>query len=769
MTSMKLNLVVALMAGTALAQPAFAQETAAPEAASTSEGGLEEIVVTAQKRAENLQTVPLAVSAVTAQTFERFASRSIADVSGSMPNVYVGSAPTPGGSSIVSFAIRGLSYAENEKTIEPPIGVVLDGVFIGTAQGGLLQSFDLERVEVLRGPQGTLFGKNTTGGAINAVRTRPTGRFGIRAAGTIGTMGRREFRAVVNFPIAEGVLAGKASFSYEALDGIKNLLFNRRDGKRDYWSATATLLFTPTETFEALLTYDHSKDRSDSWPTISRYISGPTIIPTIPPLTILGDTPCRVLNFCPPFDPKHSRVNRTQIAHADLDALTLSAKLELSDDIDLVSVTGWRKSVENVLTDFDATELLIFQSARPHEPFEQFTQEIRLEGGIGDRINFVAGLFYYDGHYETRVVRTQDLGYIRGNPALIGVRSQFFPDATISAQTIVDHRAKSYAAFAQADIEVVDNLTLTLGGRYTKDRKKILYQLLNPDGSLLGPAQGALFPQTINTKASWSKFTPRVAVKYEFNPVTIAYASFTQGYNAGGFSGRAPDVSSVGPYNPEKVNAYEVGVKTEVLDRKLRLNLALFRTDYKDKQQEVSRAISIPPFFGTTVTNAASARIQGVEAEATAVPMAGLTLSGSVGYLDAKYRDFVGNITGQLVTDNSNLKIVRTPDWTASASADYNFDLAGGTVDMGARLRYVDDMELIVTNDPLGHTRPVAYLDASLGYGREIGNVQWKLKVYGRNLTDKLRASTATRIGGFLDFLTFNRGREGGVELSVKY
>ena len=767
MTFMKLNLAAALIAGTALADPAFAQEAATPETA-TPEGGLEEIVVTAQKRAENLQTVPLAVSAVTAQTFERYASSNISDLSGSIPNVVVGS-PTPGGSSIVSISIRGIQYAENEKSIEPPIGVVLDGVFIGTAQGGLLQSFDLERVEILRGPQGTLFGKNTTGGAINAIRTRPTGRFGVKMAGTLGTLGRRELRGVVNFPIVEGVLAGKAAFSYEAMNGVKNLLFDRRDGKRDYWSASGTLLFTPSETFEALLTYDHSKDRSDSWPVVVRYISGPTVIPTIPPLTILGDTPCRVLNFCPPFDKRHSRINRPAIAHADLDALTLNAKLELGDDLNLVSVTGWRKSIENLLTDFDASELLIFQTQRPRDFFEQFTQELRLEGGIGDRVKFVAGLFYFDTHYNTLAIRTQDLGYIRGNPALIGVRSQFFPNATISAQTHVDQHAKSYAAFMQADVEVVDRLTLTVGGRYTKDRKKILYELLNPDGSLIGSAQGALFPQTIRKKASWSKFTPRVALKYQFNRDTLAYASFTQGYNAGGYSGRAPDVSSVGPYDPEKVNAYEVGVKTELLDRKLRLNLAVFRTDYKDKQQDVSRAISIPPFFGTTVTNAASARIQGVELEATAVPTSGLVFASSFGYLDAKYRDFVGNITGQGVTDNSNLKMVRTPEITATGSVDYSFEAAGGTVEMGARLRYLDDMELIVTNDPVGHTKPVGFLDASLGYGRETGNVAWKIKVYGRNLTDKLRAATATRIGGFLDFLSYNRGREGGVELSVKF
>ncbi|WP_332817458.1 TonB-dependent receptor [Sphingopyxis sp.] len=748
---------------------AWSQAATAQEAETGTQGGLEEIVVTAQKREENLQKVPLAVSAVTASTFDRYASSDISDLSGSIPNVIIGE-PTPGGSSIISFAIRGIQYAENEKTIEPPIGVVIDGIFSGTAQGGLLQTFDLERVEVLRGPQGTLFGKNTTGGAINAIRTRPTGQFGARIAGTLGTFDRRELRAVVNFPIVEDVLAGKAAFFYEHVDGFRNVVFpGRRDGDRRYWSASGTLLFTPSTSFEALLTYDHVKDRSESTPVLAIYQAGPTTLPTTPAVVVQGETPCRVFGFCPPLDTKGSRINGSGIAHNDLDAITLNARLDVSDDIKLVSVTGWRKSQENIVTDFDATELLIFQTQRPEDNFQQFSQELRLEGTIGDRVNFVAGGFYYRGHYDSRLSRIQDLGYIRGVPGLIGVYSQFFPSAPITGMTNIDHVAKSYAAFAQLDVEFIDDLTLTLGGRYTHDRKNILYELLNPDGSVVGPAQGALVPQSIQTSASWSKFTPRVALKYQFSPDTLAYASFTRGYNAGGYSGRAPDISTVGPYNPETVDSYEIGLKTELLDRTLRLNVAAFRNDYNDKQEEVSRATTVPPYFGTTITNASAARIQGIEIEATAVPTSGLTATASFGYLDAKYRNFVGNISGLGVTDNSALKLRRAPQFTVTTSADYSFAAAGGEVSVGARYRLIDETELLVTNDPAGHVEAGGFLDTSLGYERETSGVTWSVKLYGRNLTNTIRKSIATRIGGFINFIAVNRGREGGVELTLKF
>ena len=743
--------------------PVFAQEATVAE-----ERGLEEIVVTAQRREENLQKVPIAVSVATAATFARFASPDISDLTGSIPNLYI--QPTPGGSSILSVSIRGIQYGENEKTFEPPVGVVLDGVFLGTAQGGLLETFDLERVEVLRGPQGTLFGKNTTGGVVNAIRTRPTGVFGAKLGVTYGSFNRREAKAVVNFPIVTDVLSGKVSFFYEKVDGVRNIVFpGRRNGNRNYWSATATLLFQPSDALELLLTYDHVKDRGESPPVYNIYQRTSTVLPTTPTTILRPDTPCAVLNLCPPRDFRNTRMEGSGIAHADVDAITANASWDISDNLKLVSVTGWRRASENLVNDFDATEILIFETRRPNDDFKQFSQELRLEGNIGDRVRFVAGVFYFDSNYKSDVTRFQDVGYIRGNPALIGVRNPFFPNAAFSSLVQIDHDAKSYAGFAQADLKITDAFTLSAGIRYTKDKKRMFYRLVNPDGTTIGLAQGARIPQIIDTNADWDKWTPRVALNYQVSDNFFTYASFTRGYNTGGYSGRAPDVSTVGPYDPETVDAYEIGFKSELLDRTLRLNVAAFRNNYKDKQEEVSSATTIPPFFGTAIANASSARIQGIEVEATAIPTDGLSVGVSFGYLDAKYNEFIANVTGLGVTDNSNLKLRRAPRFTLSPSIDYKFDVGRGTASAGARARFVDEIQLSVSNDPLGRVESVAFVDAALGYEFEAAGSAWQLNFYGRNLTDSIRQNAFFRAGSFLAFVSANRGREVGIDLTVKF
>lgn len=765
MKSRFLNAPRALAAVTALTPAICLAQTAAEAPVGAT---LEEIVVTAQKRAQNLQDVPVSVSAVTAQMFERFVAADLTDISGAIPNVYI--QPTVGGSSILAVSIRGIQYAENEKSIEPPVGVVLDGVYLGTAQGGLLESFDLERVEVLRGPQGTLFGKNTTGGVVNAVRTRPTGKLGAKLGATFGSFERRELKAVVNVPIVDQLVAAKVSAFHKTMEGVPNLIVpGRTDGDRDYQSASASVLFTPSTNLELLVTYDYIRDRGEGTPVFNLYQRTPTVLPTQPNIVLPGDTPCLVLNFCPPLDLEHTRINNTGIAYADGDAVAANLNWDLSDSIKLVSVSGWRRSIERIENDFDATEQTIFHTLRPHDGFEQWSQELRLEGDIGKRVGFVAGLFYFESDYATVATRVQDVGYIRGNPALIGVRNAFFPGATVSSITDIEHRGKSYAAFAQVDFRVLDDLTLSAGLRYTKDDKHMTFRIMNPDGTLVGPAQGALVPQSTAADADWGKLTPRLAVEYRVNADVLTYASFTRGFNAGGFSGRAPDVQTIGPYDPEIVDAYEIGVKSEWLDQRLRANLAGFVTQYDDKQEDVNRSTTIPPFFGTTVANASSATIKGFELELTMMPVGGLTLDASLGYLDGSYDDFIADITGRGVTDNSSLKLRRTPELTGAAGAEYRFIAGPGTMAVRSRYRYMDEHELAVSNDPVGHVGAAGYVDASASYEFETGAGNWRVNVYGRNLTDEITKNVYFRAGSFLNLTSAPQGREIGVDLTVTF
>lgn len=308
---------------------------------------------------------------------------------------------------------------------------------------------------------------------------------------------------------------------------------------------------------------------------------------------------------------------------------------------------------------------------------------------------------------------------------------------------------------------------MTLGGRYTIDKKRIDWRRLESDGSI--SFAGTPDEQRIRLNAQWKKFTPRVALKYDFESGAMLYGAFTRGFNSGGYAGRAPDASTVGPYDPENISAYEVGFKTELLDRTLRFNVAAFRTKYKDKQEEANVPLPVFPFFGTAVLNAADARLQGFEMEATAVPTPGLNFSFALGYLDAKYKNFVADITELGVTDNSQLKMRRTPKYTVAVGGDYSFAMGPGDMSVGARYRFIDAMELSVANDPNGHVKSGGYLDASLGYAFELGGADVKLSVYGRNLTDTVRQSVFFRTGGFIAFAAANRGREGGVEFTAKF
>jgi iron complex outermembrane receptor protein len=296
----------------------------------------------------------------------------------------------------------------------------------------------------------------------------------------------------------------------------------------------------------------------------------------------------------------------------------------------------------------------------------------------------------------------------------------------------------------------------------------MIYQLLNPDGTILGPAQGATISQNLNSRAKWDELTPHAAIKYQFDDVLV-YGSYTRGYNTGGYSGRAPDVSTAGPYNPETVNAFEVGVKSEWFDKRLRINGALFRNSYKNKQEEVSVATTIPPFFGTSILNVSSARIQGLELEVAAVPVEGLTLNGSLGYLDAKYTNFIADITGQGVTNNNGLKLRRAPEISGSLGMDYTHPVGSGEASGGVRMRYQGDHEVAITNDPNGHVKASAVIDANVAYEMSVDGVDWRLGLYGRNLSDQIVQTTFFRAGGFLAFAAATRGREFGIELKAKF
>jgi iron complex outermembrane recepter protein len=748
-----------------LCTPAAAQsadpapQTTDPQAGGTVE--VEQIIVTARRREESIQEAPVSVTAIAPSQLEAAASPNIQDLEGLTPNLVIdANNVTPNSASI---AIRGISFEDIEKSFDPAVGVLLDGVYLGTNNGALLNFFDFESVEVLRGPQGTLFGRNTTGGVINIRRTRPTGEYGVRLRANIGDYGRREYNAVLNAPIVEDKLAVKAWYFVSDFDGIYyNPIKQRDSGRQKSESFGASLLFTPNDDFDVLLTAEHGHDGGEV--VVSAYNNGSELICLQLPfgpggsLVRIFGTPAEQCNRAAGGDLLYTDfTNGPNDTSLSRDALTLEMNWDVGP-VTLTSVTGFIETDENVFWDVDGTSITFFHTNR-NQDYYQFSQEFRAAGDIGDNVNYVAGLYYFYSSYDLR----QDT-----DVNLVPIAPRSF------SQQRASHNAQSYAVFADVDWQITDQLRLSVGGRYTSDRKKLENNFLNPQP----PGGTVTFPT--NAADSWQEFTPKVSVDYKITDDILTYASYSRGYRSGGFNGRSSTaISSVTPYEPEFVTSIEAGVKTSWFDNRLILNAAAFHTKYDDKQEE----IVVPTPGGanpqeTLVSNAASATIQGLEFEANAVPVENLTLRAALGLLDAEYDEFPSRDAAGNPIDLSDLTLRRTPEVTGSIGGDYEIPTSIGDFTLAASYRYISEYQTTISrlaggppfrNDPRGLTDEQNIVDASVSYSRETPGGTFTFQVYGRNLLDDTGLSSALPVAGLFTFGSPRPPRTYGVELGYSF
>lgn len=775
--------------GVALAANAAFAQNAAP-ADTNPETGLRDIIVTAQKRAESIQSVPVAVTALDALAIEKTFAADIREFAGRVPSLVIDGVSA--GPSAAAIAIRGISFEDIEKSFEPAIGVTVDGVAIGTNTGQLLDTFDLERFEVLRGPQGTLFGRNTIGGVISVTRSKPTGEFGAKASIGYASYNTIRGRAVINTPKFGGLLALKGTFYYDDTDGFyRNVTQgNRRDGAYRTTSGSVTALVTPTDTITATVTYDRSQERGEV-ASVQRSETGRDVICLAIPIP--G-------GFIRPFAPAVECNRRLTLPDGGLyttfsniptpvrnntNAITGNIDVKLGD-FTLTSVTGWRKNKEDVVQDFDASQINFFDTRR-RQTYQQFSEELRVSGDVTDFLNLVVGGYYSSSSYQ--LLQNTNFG-----PGLLA------PTA-LGLQQNVDHNSKSYAGFADAKIQAGDKLTFHLGGRYTKDKKEIfnnygqvaaLVRLSLPNWAgecvsvvgLLAPGVPRYGAGTNCTaKKSFDKFTWRATADYEIGENKLVYASYSTGFRSGGFNGRAASPTSLGPYDPESVTAYELGLKADWLNRRLRTNFAIYQTDYKNKQEETVQPT--PPGSAnaqeTVVANAASARIKGFEMEITAQPVDPITFRASLAYIDANYRNFFRDVTGDLVPDNvSTLTLRRAPKYSWSVGADYTSEMGSGQIDLSTTFRYIDKYQTCivanlpavlgaVTNDNRCLTDPRTDLSASLSYTQAFGGADMKFSIYGRNLLDDRGINSTLPVAGLFTFSASRPPRVIGGEVQVKF
>lgn len=755
---------------------------------------IEEIIVTAEKRSASVQDVGIAISALDAQTIERLNARDIADLQGIVPNLVISEQGL--GPSMTQLAIRGVSSQDPEKSFDPAVGTFIDGVYLGTSAYNLIHTFDLERIEVMRGPQGTLFGRNTTGGVIYALRSRPTGEFGVKAGIVVGSAERRDLKAVINTPKIGEHLAFKIAGYLEQDDGLyDNDTPGGPTGEKDRWSTSLAAEFTPTDTVDLLLTWDHAEDDSELSPYLPRGRSTPSPLPvditeTDPPVpaTITAQFPADVAcsvygeSYCAENDASSDlRANGPHFQDSEMDAITLNGTWAVSDGLQIDLIAGIRDAEEEVYIDFDGTPGTIFDVARLQE-YEQSSLELRLASDFEGSWNFVVGGFWFESEYSLRQAIKLDLADVGAPvpPLALYINGNGDED---------DHEAVTQALFAHVDYRFNDAWKLTLGGRVSWDEREIETRFYT---SPLGPTAdyqvtdgippGRTLTSSGSAKEDWTEFTPKVALTWEPRDTLMAYASWTRGYNAGGFSARAGTVPAVTtPFDPETIDAWEIGFKTDLLDRRLRLNAALFFNDYQDKQEEAIEPAPPPTFTSTTVRNVASAEIAGLEVEISAFITERFRIDANLGLLDAEYDEYDGFLAPAqysstppqppntlIAADFSTLEMRRAPEITASVIPTYETPLGRGTLTLYSIVRYVDEMAVDFFNDERGMLDSQWIVDASIAYefGGEDG-YRYEAKLYGKNLTDEQEFSSFTN--SIVDFARVQYPRTWALELTARF
>ena len=707
---------------------------------------LEEVVVKARYRSESLQDVPVAVTALSGDFVASNNVQNLLDVEKYVPNVEFTIMPFAG--QALSASIRGLAFDDLEKSFEPTVGVAIDGMFMGTSAGANVDFFDVASVEILRGPQGTLFGRNTIGGLVNIRRTRPTGEFGVKALADVGRYRHLDLKALVNIPLIEDRLAAKVSLRQLQNDTFqRNVTRDENVDGRDLVSGNLALLFTPNDSIDALLTIDWYDDESHP----PELLNVSTDSPLDPDLFCAGlaaiAVPPNPLGCASASADISKRDNYTRSFspipfRSFIDGVNAIAEVNWDiGDYKLTSVTALQDFDELLDEENTGSPINIFRATRPGA-YEQFSQEFRVESQWDGSANFVAGVFYFTSDYAL-----DNSAFVFGN---------------ISQAFSHHQELNAYSVFGEGTYDVTQSLRLTLGGRYTAEEK-------SPDHKSSIQAGG---PYTFRGSEDWSEFTPRVGLDYSWDDDKMLYVTYSTGFRSGGFTGRPTTlIEASTAFNPETVDNYEVGIRSEWLNNRLRTNLTGFYMTIDDKQETI-----VVPSGATTstfVVNAGSAEYQGFEFEGALTPFADhdLSLRAAAGYLDASYSELINNG----VDVSKNALVIYAPEWTLSVGGDYARNLGGGELVYNWNYKWTDDSFGRTSDfaaDPLGRhiIESFGALDMSLTYRFRAGDATLTLSAYGQDLLQEgARLGRPFDTGGVFYFNTPVIRRNYGIQFGVEF
>lgn len=714
-------------------------------------GVIEEIVVTARKRSESIQDVPIAVSAIDKELGEAHVRR-LEDIQNYSPNLIIGR--TPGIASGAAISIRGVSSSESDKSFDPAIGVMMDGMFLGTSSGVLLQNFDIDRIEILRGPQGTLFGKNTTGGIINIIRGAVTKEWGADISGTLADHGREDVKAVVNVPLGDNAGVKLFGASIQSDGYVRNRTLGKDVGGDDIQTYGFTALWEPTEDLDLKLHYEKFKDDSDQGAYHNN--NSPAELTCV--LESIGFTGgasgCAATAM---DDEDNNSANGTNDSNNDYDTLIATINWDLGAV--LMTYIGTSRDMDeenNQHFDGAAADLL---DMRFFNDWHQKSHELRVTSQFSDNFEFVAGLYYWDVDYEQR----WDVGHLHYQLSRLGVIPLPLTATTLSSNG-QEQTTESTAVFFSGDWHINNDWTLTAGLRWTKEEKDFLG---GNGGQFYDPAAGDAIPalfQPATFKDEWTEVTPKLGLRYQANDNFMFYGSYSEGFKSGGFFGRQADFNIDPRYDPEYVINYEFGMKSTLLDGAMILNAAVFRSDYEDKQESILVPIDLSN-VATVVRNAGELEIYGAELEVMYQITTEWFVRASYGYLDAEYSEYDADLNGDgIVTDNSGLTSRRTPENTFGLTTNYTIQLGSGDLSGTLSYRWTDEQENSADNNARGHLDSMDDLSATISYSWEDG--RYRVTAFGRNMTDE-RSAGGPYIGGLTQAIAWNEPATYGLELAV--
>ena len=712
---------------------------------------LEEVVVTARRREENLQEVPVAITAISSEELELRSIENTKDLQMLLPNVDIrGNGINSAAAG--SITIRGI----------PGVARYIDGVHLSGNQSSLENVLELERIEVLRGPQGTYFGKNAIGGAIQYITLKPQEEFGARVKVTLGEFNRTDVIVNVDIPFSDTVLTKLTAASLTRDGYVDSVNIDETYGEVDNTIIRGMLQWEPTDSFSALFTAENNQHHNNMQANV--------LFDVIEGVTFGPRTPEQYNNFGVPFtDDLYAFGNREEYKNAsdytgpgfDFDADSVSAHLtwDINDSITFRSITAYREFDWSVFRDNDATNLVYFD-VWAYEVVDETTQEFQLLGN-GDRYTWVAGLYYYEEEELAKFQSWQRVE-VAGAPGAPSPRLR---------NTMDLERRTDTALYAEFSYDLTDQLTLTVGGRYSEEdfhsETYVPTEPIGPPGQVsfnLDRTIQIVGGEPLVRDVSFDAFTPRLALQYQWTPNIMGYVSVAQGFNGGGVNARFdPTLPNNGilPFDDELLTNVELGLRSDLLDNRLRLNVTYFTGVWEDIQiVEI-----LTPGQGTT-TNAGEADIEGLEIEGMWKVTDAFSLNFTAGWLDTEYTDI-----GLATLVDLGTPFPFAPETSYSIGLQWDNDLSsGGSITTRLDYGWIDDFETFRDK------RFQISLAANDGYGLLSGRFiytpaegNWDVAVFGTNLTDEYY-----RLGGFaavlagIDDGVVARPREIGVTLRLR-